>query len=184
MNKRTSSIALSVLFLIAAVVPAIAEPPAPQNKLEPWQTDWKLYVAELGKDLQKGVDPGEGPHLKGKTVEFEGILREAFDPDKPDESLDVEMEPRQVSVMLKLFPLVDAAKAGERTAIFTVRKILVKPAVAARDGWKAIEKGSKVRFRGTIGDDAAVLATTSGPGQEPAGVVFLFLKSAEVILPK
>jgi hypothetical protein len=183
MRRKSLSLAVSVLFLVACVAPLHAGPTTQKDKPD-WQTDWKLYVAELGKDLQKGIDPGEDKNIKGRVVEFEGTLRKAFDPAKPDDTRDIEMEPQQVTVMLKLFPLVDAAKAVDKTGTVTVRKILVKSAEANRDAWKAVENGSKVRFRGTVGNDAAVLVTTSGPGEEPAGLVFLFLTSGEVIPPK
>ena len=173
MRKRCLQLVTVGLFLIACGS-LIAQQ---QKKPEAWQTDWKAYVAELGKDLQKGIDPGEDARIKGKIVEFEGTLQEAFDPAKPEESLDIDMEPQQVTVMLKLFPMVDTAKAGDKTGTVTVRKVFVKPAEANRDAWKSLEKGSKVRFRATVGDDAAVLVTTSDIG----GLVFLFLRSAEVL---
>jgi hypothetical protein len=181
MNKRTSSIAVSFLFLIAGVVWATAQPPAGQNKLEPWQTDWKLYVAELGKDLQKGVDPGQDAGIKGKTVEFEGTLREVFDPAKPAESLDIEMDVTvEITVMLKLFPGVDEQKAGDKTGTVKLKKVMVKPAEASRDAWKAVAKGSRVRFRAKVDHDAAVLVTTNDIG----GLVFLFLQAGEVLPAK
>jgi hypothetical protein len=180
MKKKFSPLAVSVLFLIACVVPAIAQTSAQQTKLEPWQTDWKLYVAELGKDLQKGVDPGEDPHLKGRSVEFEGTLRTAFDIAKPDEHPEVELERQEVTVMLKLFPGVDAQKAGDKTGTVTLNKVFVTPAETNRDAWKALQPGSKVRFRAIVGNDAAVLVTTSDIG----GLVILFLQSGEVVPAK
>ena len=184
MKHKFLALGISLLFLVASAAPLTAFPRAQLNKPEAWQTDWKAYVTELGKDLQKGIDPGEDAHIKGKIVEFEGTLRKAFDPAKPENDLDIEMEPQQVTVMLKLFPLVDAQKAGDKTGTVTVRKVLVKPAETNRDAWKALQNGSKVRFRGTTGHDAAVLVTTSGPGEEPGGLVFLFLRSAEVVPAK
>jgi hypothetical protein len=176
MRKGFLQLGTAILFLIACGS-LIAQQ---QNKRETWQTDWKAYVAELGKDLQKGIDPGEDARIKGKIVELEGTLSQAFDPAKADDSLDIEMEPQPVTVMLKLFPLVDAEKAGDKTGTVTLKKVLVKPAETNRDAWKALEKGSKVHFRATVGNDAAVLVTTSDIG----GLVILFLRSAEVLPPK
>jgi len=90
------------------------------------------------------------------------------------------MEPQQITVMLKLFPGVDAEKAGDKTGTVTLNKAFVKAAETNRDAWKALSNGSKVRFRATVGDDAAVLVTTSDIG----GLVFLFLRSGEVLPPK
>jgi hypothetical protein len=180
MKKNFLIPAISVLFLVGCAARLVAQP-ATQKKLEPWQTDWKLYVAELGRDLQKGVDPGEDGHLKDKTVEFEGTLREAFDPAKPDQTLDIEMDDAQeVTVMLKLFPGVNAEKAGDKTGTVKLKKIMVKPAETSRDAWKAITNGSRVRFRARVDHDAAVLVTTNDIG----GLVFLFLQSAELLPSK
>ncbi|MGH9855352.1 MAG: hypothetical protein ACREBD_36415 [Blastocatellia bacterium] len=160
------------------------EDAARQNKREPWQTDWKAYVAKLGNDLRKGIHPREDVRIKGKIVEFEGTLLEVFNPAKPDYGLDIEMEPQQITVMLRLFPGVDVQKAGNKTGTITIRKVSVKPAETNRDVWNALEKGSKVRFRATVGEDAAVLFLASGPGEDPSGRVMLFLRSAEVVPPK
>lgn len=183
-TNKFRSWALGSCFLIAAApLMAQAQSDKPQRQ-EAWQTDWKAYVAELGKRLQKGVDPSDDATLRDKRVEFEGVLRKVLDPAKPEESLDVEMEPQQVVVMLKLFPGVDAEKAGNKTDTVTVRKVLVKPAESNRDAWKILTAGSKVRFRAIVGNDATVLVTMSGPGEEPHGLVFLFLQSAEVLPSK
>ena len=175
-----ASLIVALCFLTRLTSLAALTPSQENKQRAPWQTDWKGYVAELSKDLQKGVDPGEDARIKGKVVEFEGTLTKVFNPAKPEETLDIEMEPQQVTVMLKLFPLVDAEKAGDKTGTVTVRKVLVKPAEANRDAWKGLAAGSRVRFRGMIGNDAAVLVTTSDIG----GLVFLFLNSAEVLPPK
>ncbi|HEY3103976.1 MAG TPA: hypothetical protein VGJ69_10300 [Pyrinomonadaceae bacterium] len=178
--QRRLLVSAPLIFLIASLIPLCVTVTAQQEKRAPWQTDWKAYVAELSKDLQKGIDPGEDPQIKGKVVEFEGTMAKAFDATKPDETVDIEMEPQSVTVMLKLFPMVDAEKAGDRTGTVTLKKIIVKPAEANRDAWKALTAGAKVRFRATVGNDAAVLVTTSDIG----GLVFLFLNSAEVVPPK
>ena len=154
--------------------------PRPQNKVEPWQTDLKLYVGELGKDLQKGIDPGDDARFKGKVVEFEGTLRKALDPAQPDDEPEIEFEPRQITVMLKLFPGVDQQKAGDKTVTVTLKQVFVKPADLSRDAWKALQAGSRVRFRATVEHDAAVLVTTSDTG----GLVILFLHSGEVLPAK
>jgi hypothetical protein len=181
MNPKSLAFAISLILLAVACNARVpAQPRTQQNKREPWQTDWKAYVAELGKDLQKGIDPGEDARIKGKIVEFEGTLRKAFDSAKPEDALDIEMDPQQITVMLKLFPGVDAEKAGDKTGTVTLKKVLVKPAETSRDAWKALENGSKVRFRAMVGDDAAVLVTTSDIG----GLVFLFLRAGEVLPPK
>jgi hypothetical protein len=148
-----------------------------QTKPEKWQTDWKAYVGELGKDLQKGTDPDEDIRFKGKQVEFEGILRTGVDQTKPDKPLDIEMEPLTITVMLKLFPMVDAQKAGEKTGTVTLNKVSVTPAAGKIDGWQALQPGSRVRFRATVGNGAAMLVTTSDIG----GLVFLFLDAGEVL---
>jgi hypothetical protein len=147
---------------------------------EPWQTQWPAYVAELNKDLQKGIDPSDGPRFPGKRVEFEGTLLEAFDPAKPDNALDVEMEPQQITIALRLFPGVSAEKAGDKTDTVTVKKLLVKPAGSSHDAWMALQPGSRVRFRGTLGTDAVTLVTTSDIG----GLVLLFINTAEPMLAK
>lgn len=184
MDQKFLAFAVLLCFLSLCIAPSAAHQKTQRNKLAPWQTDWKAYVAKLGNDLQKGVDPGEDASIKGKIVEFEGTLLEVFDPAKPDDNLEIEMEPQQVTVMLKLFPGVDVQKAGNKTGVVTVRKVWVKPAETKRDAWKALKNGSKVRFRATVGEDAAVLFTTSGPGQDPSGRAMLVLRSAEVVPPK
>jgi len=158
------------LCLLTGLVLLVQPPPvmparAQENKrIEPWQTNWKIYVAEISKRLEKGIDPSESSSFQGKRVEFEGILREAFSPAKPDETLDIEMEPQQISVALRLFPGVDATAAGNKIGTVTVKKVLVKPAASNRDGWKTLQVDSKVRFGATLGNDAVTLVTTSDLG--------------------
>jgi hypothetical protein len=166
-------IVITALSLAAFAAASLAQ----QTRQEKWQTDWNAYVSELSKDLQKGTDPGEDARIKGKQVEFEGILRKGFDPTKPDQPLDVEMQPQTITVLLKLFPMVDAEKAGDKTGTVTINKVLVKPAAGKTDGWRAVQPASRVRFRATVGNDAAVLVTTSDIG----GLVFLFLDAGEVL---
>ena len=89
----------------------------------------------------------------------------------------MEFEPQTITVLLKMFPMVDAEKAGDKTGTVTLNKVSVKPASGKIDGWKALQKGSRLRFRATVGNGAAVLVTTSDIG----GLVLLFLDDGEVL---
>lgn len=155
-----------------------------KSESQPWQTNWKGYVAEISKRLAKGIDPSADSSFKGKQVEFEGILRKAFDSAKPDEYLDVEMESQEITVMVKLFPGVDAAAAGSKTSTVTVKKLSLKPEALKRDDWKNILVGSTIRFRSVLEDDAVVLFTMSDRGGSVRGLVFLYLNSVELLPPR
>ncbi len=170
---------ISLMIFVCAGA-ALAQPRTQPTRPALWQTDWKNYVVELGKDLQKGVDPSEDPRFNGKVVEFQGTLSKLFDSSKPDADAQLEMEPQQVTVMLKLFPGVDAEKAGDKTGTVTLKTLFVRPLESNREVWKALPAGAKVRFRGTVDQDAVALVTTSDIG----GVVLLFLKAGEILPAK
>ncbi len=179
MRRRFLRPALAV-FLSVFAITIIAAAAAQQEKREPWQSDFRAYVREIGKDMQKGVDPSDDAHLNGKTVEFEGTLRKAIDATKADAEAEIDCEPQQITVMLKLFPGVDAEKAGDKTGTVTLSKVFVRPAESQRDAWKVLQPGSKLRFRALVDHDSTALVTTSDIG----GLVLLFLKAGEVLPPK
>jgi hypothetical protein len=131
---------------------------------EPWQTDWKLFIGSLTRRTLAGVDPGTEPFLLGKQVEFEGVLRTAFNPATPDASIEIEMPPYPLHAMLRMFPNSDPER-GHRPTVITMSKVLVKPARAGRSAWQNLKVGSTVRFRATIGKDV----TSFGPLPDPEG---------------
>jgi hypothetical protein len=160
-----------------------AKPAQKTTQTAPWQTNWRMYIAEIGKDLLKGVDPAESPRFRGKRVEFEGILKDAFDPAKPEETLVVKMEPQTIMVAAKLFPGVDAAAAGKKTVMVTIDSMFLEPAASNRDAWKSLKAGDKVRYRATLGEDAVQLVTAHIGGFD-RGMIFPFAGSAEVLPAK
>jgi hypothetical protein len=146
---------------------------------EPWQTDWKLFIGTLTRRTHVGVDPGTDPFLLGKQVEFEGVLRTAFNPAMPDAPLELEMPPYPLHAALRMFPNSDPAK-GHRPTVITMSKVLVKPARAGRSAWQNLKVGSTVRFRATIGKDVTWFGPLPDGGGEEPGEVLVNLQAAEV----
>jgi hypothetical protein len=175
-KMRDKCLVISLVIFVCGGA-ALAQPRTQPTRPALWQTDWKTYVLELGKDLQEGIDPSDDLRFNGKVVEFQGTLSELFDPSKPDAHAQLEMEPQQVTVMLKLFPGVDAEKAGDKTGNVILKVLFVKPLESNREAWKALPVGAKVRFRGTLDEDTVNLVTTSDIG----GLVLLYLKGGEIL---
>jgi hypothetical protein len=146
---------------------------------EAWQTDWDFFIGTLSRRTLAGVDPGTEPFLLGKQVEFEGVLRTAFNPAMPDAPIEIEMPPYDLHVMLRMFPNSDP-QTGHRPSVITISKVLVKPARAGRSTWQNLKVGSTVRFRATIGKNVTSFGPMPDSGGDVPGNVLVNLQGAEV----
>lgn len=175
-----------LLSWVAAGVQAQAKKPITTDGLvgtralkEPWQTDWKLFIGTLTRRTLAGVDPGTDRFLLGKQVEFEGVMRTAFNPAIPDAPIEIEMEPYALHAMLRMFPNSDPER-GHRPTVVTISKVSVKPARAGRTAWQNLKVGSTVRFRGTIGKDVTSFGPLPDPGGDAPGEALVNLQGGEV----